>query len=401
MPAGTYNVVPWNLRGFRKHQQRKNADNSDAIRTARANLTSTGSGSGSETAEAIFCSYCNLNDKDGTSATRRKGVIDGSEVIFELREKINDIPKTSRHERQNQIQSECRNVKRSSWDLRCKWWLLQYGVPQLTLMYTVLFLGMNFLFAMLWYFVDDDNKCCDDPYHTYFEIFDFAIQTSTTIGYGGYVPTGRYSNFLVVVISILSLVLNSVYAGLLFLKFIAPTSRVLFSDYITLSNVNGIPTLELRVGNADSYSNLLIDVHVRLSYTYRINYKDEKGLDRTLSQTQELNLLSDKRYDLGPFVWVLRHLVDETSPLFGVDFTSFPGSQISGFRVSLQATQKSTGSVIFHHAGYGLQDVLLGYRFLDQVEVDNIDDVRSVVTDYSKLSMTEPQPVWYPIPEAP
>ena len=123
-----------------------------------------------------------------------------------------------------------------------------------------------------------------------------------------------------------------------------------------------------------------------------------------------------KSYNLGPFVWVLRHVIDERSSLFGIDFTksattggsgSGSGSeeqnqpiqmiQIRGFRVTLRATQQSTGATVYHTTAYSLQDVLLGYRFVDQVQIDNVNNITHFVTDYSKLSETVPQPVWYPI----
>ena len=200
----------------------------------------------------------------------------------------------------------------------------------------------------------------------------------------------------------------------------SPQSNVIFSDVITLSNVNGIPTLEVRLGNADSYRNTLIDVTAHFSYHFTITYKDEKKEQRVVSLTQELHLSNNKKHELGPFVWVLRHVIDEKSSLFGIDFTkcatttttttggrdgSGKGSQqqheqqvqIRGFRVTLHATQQSTGATVYHTTGYSLQDVLLGYRFVDQVQIDNIDNITHFVTDYSKLSETVPQPVWYPI----
>ena len=142
-----------------------------------------GGDGGTATAEAN-----NNNGCDFTTCTKKVGgIIDGREVIFELREAINDKPKTSKSQREDDdsTHAECINVKQSRWDLRCKWYLLQFHVPQLTLGYIACVLLLNFVFASLWYSIhhqSDGAKCCDDPEQTFLEVFDFAIQTSFTIG---------------------------------------------------------------------------------------------------------------------------------------------------------------------------------------------------------------------------
>ena len=142
-----------------------------------------GGDGGTATAEAN-----NNNGCDFTTCTKKVGgIIDGREVIFELREAINDKPKISKSQREDDdsTHAECINVKQSRWDLRCKWYLLQFHVPQLTLGYIACVLLLNFVFASLWYSIhhqSDGAKCCDDPEQTFLEVFDFAIQTSFTIG---------------------------------------------------------------------------------------------------------------------------------------------------------------------------------------------------------------------------
>lgn len=249
------------------------------------------------------------------------------------------------------------------------------------------------MFAALWSI--QEGNCCGDSGLSYTDIFDFAIQTSSTIGYGGYVPDGPVSNFLVVVITIVTLVLNAVYCGLLVMKFVCPAAKFQFSDVMTLSNVNGLPCLELRVGNADGNNNVLLNADVRMTYSFIMDYVDEKGEKQWIGQTEELKLLYDRRPILHTYVWTLRHIVDEKSPLFGLDLLTPPGSQIFEFRVAIQATQQSTGGMVFHHEGYKCEDVMIGHRFVDQIVVDK--ESGTGTCDYAKFNETVPQPVWYPV----
>jgi hypothetical protein len=121
------------------------------------------------------------NDDDGDSKTRI-GMIDGQEVVFELQECVTRKPTTSREEREKH-QFQRLNVTGSPFEVRVRWWLMQYSLPSITILYFTAFLALNFIFAGLWSI--QDGRCCDDESLTYTQIFDFAIQTSTTIGYGG------------------------------------------------------------------------------------------------------------------------------------------------------------------------------------------------------------------------
>jgi hypothetical protein len=195
-------------------------------------------------------------------------------------------------------------------------------------------------------------------------------------------------------ITLLTLMLNNVYGGLLLLKFIAPNAKIKFSEVITLSNVNGVPCLELRVGNEDGSSNLLKDLRARLTYSYRTEYTDENGNKQSLGQTHDLHLIHDSHMKLDEVVWTLRHKIDESSPLFGLDFQVFPGSNIYCFEACINGTQENTGSPVFCQAHYPLGHLLIGHKFADQVSWN--EDTSVMTVDYTHFNSTNPHPVWYP-----
>lgn len=195
--------------------------------------------------------------------------------------------------------------------------------------------------------------------------------------------------------------LNTVLAGLLFLKFTTPTASIQFSDVMTYCNVNGLPCLQIRVANGDGPHNLLTDVTARLTHLYTIQYCNGysgrgrgEGEDvQQFGQTQELVLLNSHRDHLSE-VWTLKHVIDESSPLFGLNFDEYPGSSIMSFNLSINAIQDATKSPITAHTGYELQDVMIGHGFEDQIAWDN--ETKIVMIDHSKLSNTKPSPAWYP-----
>ena len=213
-------------------------------------------------------------------------------------------------------------------------------------------------------------------------------------------PHGLYANAFVFVLSYAVVLLNTVLAGLLFLKFTTPSANIKFSDVVTYSNVNGLPCLQLRVANGDGPHNVLTDVTARLTHLYTIQYCNgysgrSHGNDdvQQFGQAQELVLLNSHRDHLTE-VWTLKHVIDETSPLFGLNFEEYPGSSIMSLNVSINAIQHATKSPITAHTGYELQDIMIGHSFQDQISWDT--ETKVVTIDHSKLSDTKPSPVWYP-----
>lgn len=287
----------------------------------------------------------------------RHGVIDGKMVVFELKSNVNERPKESRQERIKRHDVVI-NSNRSSWEVRLRLYLMHFTVVALSATFLSFFVMMNVVYTLLFYFLE--NGCCGDPNMSFGDTFAFSIQTSTTIGYGVFSPSGFWSNCLVVLLSYGATLLNTLFAGLLFTKYVTPIINIQFSDVMTICNVNGVPCLNFRLGNADGGENPLTDINVRLSYSYQIPYSDHKGDKKFFRQTETLNLLSSRQHGLKE-VWTLRHVLDESSPLFGLNFEEHPANKIYVWTISLDAVQEVTvrrlfcpclGNYSFRHTAY-------------------------------------------------
>jgi len=136
-----------------------------------------------------------------TTKKTKTVIIDGQEVQYELVKDVSRPPEvlteTKDHSKIHFINT---NVKREgtvkSLEDKCRRFLMSFGIFSLTLGYLIVFVAVNAIFAALWV-IQSDSKCCADPAMTFAQNFDFAIQTSTTIGYGGYWPRGT-RNYVVV-----------------------------------------------------------------------------------------------------------------------------------------------------------------------------------------------------------
>ena len=231
----------------------------------------------------------------------RIGVVDGKKVAFELRQAVTQAPATPRRERVRK-KHKVINADQSPWDVRVRFWLMHFALLRLTWLFLAVFLALNALFAGFFYALDE--RCCGDAHMTYANVFAFTVQTSTTIGYGGYSPQGVVADVLVIVLSYISTLINTLFAGLLFTKFATPIVNIQFSDVITMCNVNGVPCLTVRLGNAEGLLNALTDVNV---VSLRLHDALHPPCCRTASPPQLVKLLLDHHQARTRLVELRRH----------------------------------------------------------------------------------------------
>ena len=146
---------------------------------------------------------------------KRTIITDAQEIQYELLKGYNQKPETPSDKRFN-VQNV--NVQASPLFVRMRVWILKFAVWAIIVGYLVLFVIVNLIFAILWYLAED--KCCGDSSMNFADTLNFAIQTSTTLGYGGNEPEGLYSNILVTLNFFVSLTLHALFAGVIFLKFV-------------------------------------------------------------------------------------------------------------------------------------------------------------------------------------
>ncbi len=106
-------------------------------------------------------------------------------------------------------------------------------------------------------------------------------------------------------------------------------------------------------------------------------------------------------------------MVDESSPLFGLNFEEHPANKIYIFSLSIDAVQDLTKASVNVQTQYGVEDIMIGHWFQSLMHFDDSDthatmknkqkwaknnhkSRRVCISDYSKMSDTEPYPVWYP-----
>jgi inward rectifier potassium channel len=101
-------------------------------------------------------------------------------------------------------------------------------------------------------------------------------------------------------------------------------------------------------------------------------------------RVQDLKLVRDDM-PIFPLTWIWMHLIDETSPLFGLEPEALEAGK-ARFFVSVQAQDSAMGATVHGLNTFLPSQVAYGKRYIDAVMVG---DFGRIITDISRLSLIE------------
>jgi inward rectifier potassium channel len=219
----------------------------------------------------------------------------------------------------------------------------------------------------------------------------FSIETMGTIGYGEMAPATRPAHAVVMVESVLGLILIALATGLIFSKFSLPMSRLAFSQKVTISPMNGVPTLMLRLGN--QRANVIAEARIRLGLV-RTEVTQE-GM--TLYRLQDLVLVRDTSQALTRS-WTVMHAIDEKSPLFGMTPELLAKHEVE-LLASVTGTDDTSLQPVHARHRYVDGDIVWGARHADILREREDGQIEMDVRKFDDLVATDPTPD-FPYPAA-
>ena len=184
--------------------------------------------------------------------------------------------------------------------------------------------------------------------------FFFSVQTFATIGYGTIHPVGIVPNLIVTIESYYSLISNALITGVVFARFARPTARIIFSDRAVVTPFRGHHAFMFRLVNGRSSQ--LIDVHAEVTFA---RFVKENG--RVVRKFDRLPLERES-VTFFPLAWTVVHLIDETSPLYGLTPEDLRSADAE-FLIMMSATDETFASVVHTRTSYKPDEVHFGRRF--------------------------------------
>ena len=187
--------------------------------------------------------------------------------------------------------------------------ILTLSWPQFAGLVLGIYVFINLCFAMLYLL---GGRCIAGLVPGSFsDVFFFSVETLATVGYGHAYPDTLYGHCVATLEIMVGLFGLAVMTGLIFVRFSRPTARIKFSEVAVVAPFNGFPTLMIRVANLRHHA--MVEAEFRLL----VGRSELTREGEDVRRFYPLRLQFDHLINF-PAALTLRHVIDETSPLFGL-----------------------------------------------------------------------------------
>jgi inward rectifier potassium channel len=228
----------------------------------------------------------------------------------------------------------------------------------------LVFVIFNALFAVLYWI--GDQPVSNVQRNDYIDYLYFSIETLSTAGYGDMHPQTHYGHFVATVELFTGIFSMSLMTGLVFARFARPRARLLFAKYPVITKHEGQPTLMIRFAN--ERRNIIGNATARLWFLRNIT-SAEGQFSRRFT---ELALLRNEHPSLT-LTWTLYHVIDSTSPLYGLDAEDLKAAKVS-LVVVVSGYDIVAAQTVHARMSYDHTDIRFGQRYADILET--FDDGR-------------------------
>lgn len=273
---------------------------------------------------------------------------------------------------------------------RISWYHTMIAMPQWRFLLTLLlfYMGMNFIFALLYFSIGIEHLNGIDPSGTelgkFGQAYFFSAQTFTTVGYGHISPIGFLASALSAAEALIGLLSFAIATGLFFGRFSKPTAFIKFSENALIAPYREGTALMLRLTpfkNTD-----LTDAFARITMR-RSDNENGAMTNRFFALDLELD-----RINVLSLSWTLVHPITPESPLYGLsaeDFTSINGE----FIVHLTAFDDMFSNTVATRTSYTFDEVVYGAKF-DSMYTRNESNSKTILhldllNSYQKVDFKE------------
>lgn len=227
---------------------------------------------------------------------------------------------------------------------------------------------------------------------SFVDAFCFSVQTMGTIGYGAMYPLSPGANALTVAEAVVGLIVTAVATGLVFAKFSRSTARIVFASDVTISPLDGTPTLMFRVGN--ERGNQIIEATIR-AVLFRTE-RTREGM--VLYRMYDLPLARERTPALSRS-WVAMHNITEESLLFGHTPESLAKNEVE-LVVTVCGVDDTSLQPVYGRRRYVDREIRWGARHADVLSEDSAGNLVLDLNRFHVVVDTEPT-AEFPYPARP
>ncbi len=238
-----------------------------------------------------------------------------------------------------------------------------------------IYLCINLIFATLYFL--GGNCIAELTPGSYSDDFFFSVETLATVGYGHAYPATLYGHCVATLEILVGLFGLAVLTGLIFVRFSRPTARIKFSTVAVVAPFDGTPTLMVRLANMRHHA--MVEAEFRVLFMRSELTKEGEDVRRFYP----LRLQFDHLISF-PAALTLRHVIDETSPLFGLNSEDLKLTD-SRMLVSIVCVDPVIQAPVQSQTEYVNEQIAWNRRF---AEIYTEDAAGRYTVDYSKFDDT-------------
>jgi len=222
------------------------------------------------------------------------------------------------------------------------------------------FLLLNATFACF-YLLGDAPIANQNP-HGFWGAFFFSVETLATVGYGDMHPDTLYGHAVATFEIFIGMSSVAITTGLIFARFSRPRAMIMFARHPIVRPLDGMQTLMVRTANARQ--NVILEASANLRLIRR-----EVTLEGVeMRRIHDLRLVRQQQpmFMLG---WVLMHVIDESSPLWGATPESL-AEQEAGLILTLNGVDETTSQPMQARQTYGADVIRWHMHYRDLLHID-------------------------------
>jgi inward rectifier potassium channel len=233
-----------------------------------------------------------------------------------------------------------------------------------------IFVVLNTVFAFLFWLGNEpiSNVAANEP----LGLFYFSVETLATVGYGDMHPQTHYGHFIATVEIFTGMSFLAVMTGLIFARFSRPRARFIFANHPVVTIHEGQPTLMIRIAN--ERNNTISQAMARL-WLIRMETSAEGSLFRRYHEL----LLERHEHPMFMLSWSIFHVIDETSPLYGVTPADLAASD-AALTLNVSGVDDNSAQYLYARKLYNHDNIRWKHRYRDTTSF--AEDGR-VVIDYA------------------
>ncbi|WP_243049931.1 ion channel [Dyella sp. RRB7] len=223
-----------------------------------------------------------------------------------------------------------------------------------------IFVLLNVLFGSLYQL--GDKPIANQFPNNFGGAFFFSVETLATVGYGDMHPQTVYGHVVATVEIFIGMLSIALVTGLVFARFSRPRAKMIFADHPVIRPIHGQSTLMIRAANARQ--NIIAEASAKLHLLLRETSPEGFRLRRI----HDLQLMRE-RHPVFTLSWTLMHVIDESSPLYGLTQEALAATEAT-VMLSIEGIDETTSQSMRGRRQWSYREWRWNHRYVDLVHDD-------------------------------